>query len=536
MLPPLRPYTFALFVVAFAVAMSTRGGASDGDERLGTGCEAADFALGLPPKNYGVRSILPTPEEREQARIALENGGVPLGPARKGKSPRRGSRPAVVDVYPFDDEGIVNNKESTPPPPVRHDNAGPLRPFVVVHADPLMAQTLVNLVDAHDYMAHEGAGPVWLYEEMYRWSPRHAEALWNFTCGRTRGRWPACGSAVHGGPDPYDRMTVDRRDQALEAAAAVPHTPTTLPASARPLAAGFPVDLNFLYPASDLEGVVKGRPASKGLEVHPDHEPLNVELLETLLKRKARVVILASKSLTRRLLREAVHGSVPLRGGRGVRGRRSGVSRALYGPAGYVNGLAPGAPHRDHRHIHQLCGARDAPTRIVAMLRHYSDERKALLALGDRLIRRYGLVVNILDEDELLEDPRGGGVYSFYAYALGDGEPSEVGRHPFDGGGVDAKRHNHWAVPRALRARLEKYVRVSPAVLEDCADALERTRIRLAVDEAEDGPFLMADLDYVLAQIERHRASSATSSSIKVVSTNSVPEAVVATGDGRSKA
>lgn len=512
-----RPSSAALFLVALVAAMvapSARTGGEEGETPLATGCAgAADSVLGLPPKNRGVRDILPSPAEREAARIALENGeGLPAPPGRRAKKGRRAAAtPPPPDVSPFEED-----RESGPPPPVRHDNPGPLRPFIVVHADPLMAQALVDLVDAHDYMAHEGAGPVWLYEELYRWHPRHAEALWNFTCGRTRGRWPACGSAVHGGPDPYDRLSVGEHERGVRramhhAAPRLHHGHAAagdIAAPPRPLAVGFPVDLNLLHPAAEVEGAARGRPASKGLGVHPAHEPVDVALLEALLKRKARVVILASKSLTRRLLREASHGATPLRGGSGVPGRRSGVARALFGPAGYVNGVAPGAPRRADRHRHQLCGVPRAPELVADMLRHYSRERRALLALGDRLIQRYGLAVHILDADELLEDPRGGGLYSFYSYVLGAAEPSEIERHPFDGGGVDEKRHNHWAVPGALRARLDKYVRVRPAVLEDCADALERARVHVAVEEADDSHFLMADLDYVLAQIERRRQAA----------------------------
>lgn len=314
--------------------------------------------------------------------------------------------------------------------------------FVVVHSDPAANRALTELIRG------ASSDTVWVYAEMQRWRPEHAEAMWRFdSCGRTEGRWPMCGSGVlQNFRDPFDARSASDVRRRAKLAAEKKHRHhrrervEDLSPGPTPLFAGFGMDLNVA-----------------------NHHRSAV--MQALLKHEAIVIVLKSAaSATRAVLRAAIYGAVNPHT-KGTPGREAGVARSLFGHE------HPALLYHDEP---LLC--RDGkPDTVVRLLRKHQEEQGRLAGLA-AAFRAQGLAVHEVDVES--------GLVTKLA-TLG-GDP---------------------ALPAANSTVPMSHDIPMDVVDRSCVDLLNRARLRLAIWESDDSPGLIADIDRVLADVERWRAS-----------------------------
>lgn len=386
---------------------------------------------------------------------------------RGGASPKGGLRELLETTGEAIQEGVQAIAQR-----VRHGKnhkkgGQPMDRFAVLHADSTGVDALNVLLDAQT-----ASSDVWLYGDIPRWSPTHVEHLWSFACGRTQGRWPMCGKEGLGA-DPFDPVSVRDHERLTK------------------LLHGFGSDENHKHEASPRR---RRRQQKRGGKMQQPAVPravgfgldLNVLLGDqrtrpALTEAEARLVVIVPGSLSRAALRDAAHGTLsPLTAL--LPGRAVGVARSQY---------APDAPFQSKgRHLNLLCGTEIDPQNLVTALRRQESERDALRAAAEDL-RGAGLAVLELDLDEILDRP-GEALSKLYGFLLG--EDYGVGKG-------DAAEETVAEPVRGLLAQLA----VTPDILDDCAEALESTRVRLAVDDGQDAKALIADLDGTLSEIKRLR-------------------------------
>ena len=335
--------------------------------------------------------------------------------------------------------------------------------FLVVHTDSTWTEALTILIDNE---ADDTTNSIWLYGDMPRWNSRHADHLWSFACGRTEGKWPMCGKEGYG-PDPFDPVSVRdyeakvaalhgykqdhkhmRRRQRVDANKAARRNKD-------PASVGFAMDLNLLQGANSKH-------AHAGI-----------------LQHDVKVVLLESKSLTRCALRDAAFGNVsPLTAS--VPGRKTGVARAQFAPDAQ-SGTTDASLLAKKRHM-LICNEARDPTIMLHALRRHESNRLGMQQLKKRLAQEKVAVLSIAIEDLL-------------------SEPAQT-----------LARIMAFVTPVGVRATI-KTVKVSPklteifrgldvndGILEDCADALHRARVQLAVQD-DTGNDLITDLDAVLDEV-----------------------------------
>lgn len=324
-------------------------------------------------------------------------------------------------------------------------------PFVVVHADPVINRLFTEML--------QNTSVLWAYDEMLRWRPSHAEAMWNFeSCGRTQGRWPTCGSsAFRGYADPFDRRSImeERRRAKVELSKHHQHhrreRVEDLSVDPVPEAVGFSLDLNVMnYHYTDIE--------------------------QALVKHRVTVVVLNSPfAITETLMRSAIYGSLNVHS-RTTPGAIAGVGRSAYGwPAQQLQSAFPAPDHRDgDRHEAVLRSARNdnnqmlhgeqplvcmdgEPEAFLRILRKVKLEQERLEELAD-VLREHGSSVYRIDVDrELMCDPRK--------------TLEEMGKRLGATGTIDADPESLKDRIRSIRPRLEHSTQCFP-LLKNSAEHL----------------------------------------------------------------
>lgn len=334
--------------------------------------------------------------------------------------------------------------------------------FLVVHTDATWTDALTILIDNQ---ANDTTSSIWLYGDMPRWNSRHADHLWSFACGRTEGKWPMCGKEGYG-PDPFDPVSVRDYEAKVEALHGYnqdhkhmrrrghvsPHKRGEAQRK-QPTSVGFAMDLNLLQGTNSK------------------HAHANI------LQHDVKVVVLESQSLTRCTLRDAAFGNLsPLTAS--VPGRKTGVARAQFAPDAH-SATTDASLLAKKRHMLICNEARDPGVMLHALRRHESN-RIGMQQLKERLAVEKVAVLSIAIEDLLREPAKTlGRIVAFVAPSTVTGETVKVS---------------------STLMKIFRGLDVNDAILEDCADALHRARVQLAVQD-DTGKDLIADLDAVLDDV-----------------------------------
>ena len=341
----------------------------------------------------------------------------------------------------------------------------PENQFLVVHTDATWTEALTILIDNE---ADDTTSSIWLYGDMPRWNSRHADHLWSFACGRTEGKWPMCGKEGYG-PDPFDPVSV--RDYEAKVAALHGYKQDHKHMRRRrsesneprrgtkaPVSVGFAMDLNLLQGANSKHA----------------HG--------AILQHDVRVVVLESNSLTRCALRDAAFGNVcPLTAS--VPGRKTGVARAQFAPDAH-SATTDASLLAKKRHM-LICNEARDPSIMLHALRRHESNRLGMQQLKERLAKEKVAVLSIAIEDLLSEPAKTlGRIMAFV-------NPMTVS--------AAASSNNAVKVSPELM-EIFRGLDVNDAILEDCADALHRARVQLAVQD-DTGNDLITDLDAVLDEV-----------------------------------
>ena len=338
--------------------------------------------------------------------------------------------------------------------------------FLVVHTDATWTEALTILIDNQ---ADDTTSSIWLYGDMPRWNNRHADHLWSFACGRTEGKWPMCGKEGYG-PDPFDPVSV--RDYEAKVAALHGYkqdhkhmrrrdhvSPQKRGEAQRkqPTSVGFAMDLNLLQGANSKH-------AHAGI-----------------LQHDVKVVVLESKSLTRCALRDAAFGNVsPLTAS--VPGRKTGVARAQFAPDAH-SATTDASLLAKKRHM-LICNEARDPSIMLHALRRHESNRIGMHQLKERLAQEKVAVLSIAIEDLLSEPAKTlGRIMAFVTPGTSSGVA----------GGKPIK-----VSPELME--IFRGLDVNDAILEDCADAMHRARVQMAVQD-DTGKDLITDLDAVLEDV-----------------------------------
>ncbi len=418
---------------------------------------------------------------------------------------------------------------------------------------------------------------LWLYGSTHRWDRHHWEAMWNFTCGRTAGRWPFCGGGdttagkrnTRMGPDPWDHRTSEMKAVVAQQVAGNQNDSVLLLRPRRhhfepshPWAVGFGVH----------ECVLSHRDPYK---THDDETKGNGGALLDMIKHKVRVVLLKPGSPTRAALRAAIMGVDPQVMRAGLMAREEAIKREAGGPAA-ASKIKKQKQHRrggknkkkkkeeadgdvppthfagnvdpigffQWRGAHQGGGGRfmgtllgvppDMPTERPGDLqrsipghlhrtycdvdgkvpdgRMLADVIRGQAALRDHMerlaerLRHAGLDVVEVSVDNLIDRPAA----TLCRIAMG---------HIFQVGGLrkfgdrwvrmvdflDDDCPAHMAI-MALSSKARKQVSrldADATVLLECKGSLEAAKIHFAVEDADDSPQLVADIDGVLVRVSQ---------------------------------
>ncbi len=338
--------------------------------------------------------------------------------------------------------------------------------FLVVHTDATWTEALTILIDNE---ADDTTSSIWLYGDMPRWNTRHADHLWSFACGRTEGKWPMCGKEGYG-PDPFDPVSV--RDYEAKISAlhgykqdhkhmrrrrAESNKPRR--GAIAPVSVGFAMDLNLLQGANSKHA----------------HG--------AILQHDVKVVVLESKSLTRCTLRDAAFGNVsPLTAS--VPGRKTGVARAQFAPDAH-SATTDASLLAKKRHMLICNEARDPSIMLHALHRHESN-RLGMQQLKERLTKEKVSVLSVAIEDLLAEPAKT--LASIMAFVT-----------PVTTTTTNSNKHRVVNVSPEL-ITIFRGLEVNDVILEDCADAMHRARVQLAVQDDTDKD-LIIDLDAVLENV-----------------------------------
>ncbi len=303
-------------------------------------------------------------------------------------------------------------------------------PFVILYPSGQAAwiQILANVIETLPLYQDSGnrtfASLMWVYshtETANKHIPEHWEAMWNFKCGRTAGRWPWCGGNSNKVDlDPQDPTSAERRKwtqghfvYGLKHSKTAPENhPVHRHHRPKPLACGFGISLDILTP----------------------------DLMDYFVKRKIHVIILTPGN--------------PV------------LSAMLMLSGGGIN------HHQKQRIIHRLyCSGDDSGQSLIQLIQtqQIKVERDDILVSD---LRDHGMPVFVQDGPEFFLVPQVslGLIYEFVFDA--------------EAGHMSLSQRNSLVISAEIKQEIYIMMTPNPQVLLDCVTSLEAVKLFYVITSA----------------------------------------------------
>jgi hypothetical protein len=310
--------------------------------------------------------------------------------------------------------------------------------------------------------------PVWLYDDMPRWKPKHAEKLWAFGCGETQGSVSDC--HIH----EYHQRQREEKQKAREEAEGRRHKqqrqrkrPVRL---GRPMVVGLGLDLNLMSDEADLQRLI------------------------AMADTRIPVIALVPSNVLMSTLRDGYKSPLsPMT--TTIPGRQVGVARSSYVETQDIRSTLTHDLHDHHRHL--LCPENGDPKQLYRVLQQRHDSHAMFRRVLQQLQEKAGWPVLEIKIDDIRRHANEtlSHILQFldsHVNMRGDGS-LPVLTLPDTPEGLEA----HHAISAHLH--------VPRQVLLDCEETIEAVRILTAVDlGGVKGKHIIDDLDKIRQGVLYH--------------------------------